>query len=140
MNKLKNILFLIGRVILGFYYINSGLNHFMQLKQMAQYAAFKGVPLPEIAVIFSGILLLIGGLTILTGFLPYLGVFSLVLFFLPVTFIMHNFWVEKDMQMKIMQMIHFMKNMGLMSSSLMFLLIPEPWPFSFGRKKICCYY
>jgi uncharacterized membrane protein YphA (DoxX/SURF4 family) len=135
MEKVKNILFLIGRIILGLYYISSGLNHFTQLKQMAQWTASKGVPLPELSVIVAGVLLLIGGITILTGFLPYLGVLSLVVFFLPVTFIMHNFWAEQDAQMRMMQMIHFLKNMGLMSSALMFLAIPEPWPYSLGRKK-----
>ncbi|MFZ8801895.1 MAG: DoxX family protein [Candidatus Calescibacterium sp.] len=135
MEKVKNILFLIGRIILGLYYISAGLNHFIQLKQMAQLTASKGVPLPELGVIVSGILLLIGGITILTGFLPYLGVLSLVIFFLPVTFIMHNFWAEQDAQMRMMHMIHFLKNMGLMSSVLMFLAIPEPWPYSLGKKK-----
>jgi putative oxidoreductase len=135
MEKVKNILFLIGRIILGLYYISSGLNHFTQLKQMAQWTASKGVPFPELAVIVTGVLLLVGGITILTGFMPYLGVLSLVVFFLPVTFIMHNFWSEQDIQMRMMQMIHFLKNMGLMSSALMFLAIPEPWAYSLGRKK-----
>jgi len=135
MEKGKNILFLVGRIILGLYYINSGLNHFIQFKPMTEYTAAKGFPFPELGVIITGILLLVGGITILTGFFPYLGVLSLVAFFLPVTFIMHNFWAEQDQQMRMTQMIHFLKNMGLMSSALMFLAIPEPWPYSLGRKR-----
>ncbi len=135
MDKVKNIIFLIGRIILGLYYISASMNHFTQLKSMAEYTASKGFPFPELGVIISGILLLVGGITILTGFMPYLGVLSLVLFFLPVTFIMHNFWAEQDPQMRMMQMIHFLKNMGLVSSALMFLAIPEPWPYSLGKKK-----
>ncbi|MFQ5595428.1 MAG: DoxX family protein, partial [Anaerolineae bacterium] len=74
----------------------------------------------------------VGGLSILTGFQPVIGVIALVVFFLPVTFLMHNFWTIEDQQMKMMDMTQFVKNMGLMSSALMFLAIPQPWPFSLG--------
>jgi hypothetical protein len=45
---------------------------------------------------------------------------------------MHNFWAETDQMTKMMQMTQFVKNMGLMSSALMFLAIPQPWPLSLG--------
>lgn len=126
------IAFLIGRIILGIYYLFNASNHFMQLEMMSGYAGSKGVPAPKLAVIVTGLLLLVGGLSILTGFQPLIGVIALVVFFLPVTFLMHNFWAEEDQQMKMMQMTQFTKNMGLMSSALMFLAIPQPWPFSLG--------
>lgn len=126
------IAFLIGRIILGIYYLFNASNHFMQLEMMSGYAGSKGVPAPKLAVIVTGLLLLVGGLSILTGFQPLIGVIALVVFFLPVTFLMHNFWAEEDQQMKMMQMTQFVKNMGLMSSALMFLAIPQPWPFSLG--------
>jgi putative oxidoreductase len=126
------IAFLIGRIILGIYYLFNASNHFMRLEMMSGYAASKGVPAPKLAVLGAGILLLLGGLSILTGFQPTIGVILLVIFFLPVTFIMHNFWAEKDEMTKRMQMTQFVKNLGLMSSALMFLAIPQPWPFSLG--------
>lgn len=126
------IAFLIGRIILGVYYLFNASNHFMRLEMMTNYAASKNVPQPKLAVIVTGILLLIGGLSILTGFQPTIGVLALVVFFLPVTFMMHNFWAEKDEMARMMQMTQFVKNMGLMSSALMFLAIPQPWPYSLG--------
>lgn len=126
------IAFLIGRLILGIYYLFNASNHFMRLEMMSGYAASKGVPAPKLAVAGTGLLLLLGGLSILTGFQPTIGVILLVIFFLPVTFIMHNFWAEQDQMTKMMQMTQFVKNMGLMSSALMFLAIPQPWPFSLG--------
>ncbi len=126
------IAFLIGRIILGIYYLFNASNHFTQLNMMSGYASSKGVPVPKVAVIVSGLLLLVGGLSILTGFQPVIGVIALVIFFLPVTFMMHNFWAETDQMTKMMQMTQFVKNMGLMSSALMFLAIPQPWPFSLG--------
>ena len=126
------IAFLVGRIIVGVYYLMMAANHFMQLEMLSGYAGSKGVPAPKLAVIVSGLLLLIGGLTILTGFRPVIGVAALVVFFLPVTFMMHNFWTVEDPQMRMMEMTNFTKNMALMGSALMFLMIPTPWPFGFG--------
>ena|SRR3990172_7848552 len=126
------IAFLVGRIILGIYYLFNASNHFMRLEMMAGYAGSKGVPAPKLAVLGTGALLLLGGLSILTGFQPTIGVILLVIFFLGVTFKMHNFWAVSDPMAKMGEMTNFVKNMGLMSSALMFLIIPQPWPFSLG--------
>ena len=126
------IAFLIGRIIVGVYYLLGASNHFLQTPSLANYAASKGVPAPKAAVLVGGVLLLVGGLSILSGVQPGIGVLALVLFFVPVTLIMHNFWAVQDETEKMNQMIHFLKNLGLLGSALMFLGIPQPWPFSLG--------
>ncbi|MFQ5409482.1 MAG: DoxX family protein [Anaerolineales bacterium] len=126
------IAFLIGRIILGVYYIFMGINHFMRLEMMSGYAGMKGVPAPKLAVIGSGLLLLLGGLSILTGFQPVIGAILIVVFLVPVAFMMHNFWAVEDEQAKMAEMTNFMKNLALAASALMFLLIPAPWPFGLG--------
>ena len=40
--------FLVGRIIVGLYYINSGIRHFTHLNMMAGYAGSKGVPFPKL--------------------------------------------------------------------------------------------
>ena len=129
-----NIAFFIGRLIVGAYYIYNGLNHFVKLGQLTEYAKFKGVPMPQLAVIGAGVLLLAGGITILLGKFPEIGVAALVLFFVPVTFMMHNFWAVGE-EMKAMEMVNFTKNMALLGSALMFLAIKKPWPLSLGNSK-----
>jgi uncharacterized membrane protein YphA (DoxX/SURF4 family) len=57
---------------------------------------------------------------------------ALLVFLLPVTFIMHNFWSIDDEMARMGEMINFMKNWALTGSLLMFLAIPTPWPFSLG--------
>jgi len=84
-------------------------------------------------VIIAGILLLIGGVSIITGYKPTIGVIALVTFFLPVTFIMHDFWAVTDQMQRMGQMVNFMKNIALMASAVMFLSIPQPWPLSLGK-------
>ena len=124
------IAFLIGRIILGVYYLYSAVHHFMGIKMMSGYAASKGVPAPKLAVGGSGLLLLLGSLSILLGYQPYIGAIMIVVFLVPVAFMMHNFWAVSDPQAKMGERINFMKDIALAVSALMFLAIPTPWPFS----------
>ncbi len=126
------IVFLIGRVIVGLYWLYNAFNHFTQTKSMIPYAKMKGVPLAEIAVPGTGLLLLIGGLSILTGIYPVAAVASLAVFLVPVTVMMHNFWADQDQMMKMTDTIMFAKNMALLGYTLVLLAIPQPWPFSLG--------
>jgi hypothetical protein len=45
-----NIAFLIGRIILGLYWLMAGFNHFKDLDAMSEYAKAKGTPSPKLAV------------------------------------------------------------------------------------------
>ncbi|NIM57381.1 MAG: DoxX family membrane protein [Candidatus Aminicenantes bacterium] len=129
-----NIAILVGRIIVGIFYLYNGINHLIKFGAMTEYAKFKGVPLAEVGVAVSGLLLLVAAFTIILGIFPEIGVVSIVLFFLPVTFMMHNFWaVPQEQQMA--EMINFSKNLALMGSALMFLGIKKPWAFSLGKKK-----
>jgi len=126
----NDYILLLSRIILGFYFIFNGFSHFRSLNFMSQWVKSKNIPAPRLMVILTGIFLLIGGFSILLGSYVEIGILSLTLFFLPVTFIMHDFWREQDPQMKMMQMINFMKNLALWAAILTLLFIPKPWPFS----------
>lgn len=124
-------LFLISRILLGGYFLMSGINHFTKSEMMTGYTASKGVPFPKLAVLGTGILLVLGGLGILLGMYVEWAVLSLAVFLIPTTFIMHAFWKATDSNMKMMEMIQFMKNMALLGAVLAYLFIPLPWPYSF---------
>lgn len=133
--ELAKVLLLVGRIIVGVYYLFNALNHFNLFGQTAGLVGWmsaKGVPSPNILVYVAGVLLAIGGLSILTGFMPVVGVIALVVFFVPVTYKMHDFWTETDPGAKWNQIHQFIKNIGLLGSSLMFLAIPQPWAYSVG--------
>jgi uncharacterized membrane protein YphA (DoxX/SURF4 family) len=126
------IAFLMGRIIIGLYWIYGALAHFTQAKSMVPYARMKGVPFADMAVPGTGVLLLIAGLSILTGIYPVIAVAALTLFLVPVTVMMHNFWTVEDQMMKMNDMVMFTKNMALLGYTLVLLAIPQPWPFSLG--------
>ncbi|MFY9457749.1 MAG: DoxX family membrane protein [Candidatus Spechtbacterales bacterium] len=125
-----DIFFLIGRILFGGFFVMSGINHFMKVGMMAQYTASKNVPSPKFAVMVTGLLLILGGLGILLGVYVELAVLALALFFVPVSFKMHNFWAVQDPQQKMAEMVNFLKNMALLGAALMTLAIPTPWAFS----------
>jgi putative oxidoreductase len=124
-------LLLFGRIILGGFFIYSGVSHFVGFRMMTQYAKMKGVPFPAIAQGVTGLMLLLGGVSVLCGVYPAIGILLLVGFLVPVSFMMHGFWKIKDAQLRMADKTNFMKNMALLGAILMLLAIPTPWPLSF---------
>jgi len=125
-----NTLLLIGRIIFGGYFIYNGVNHFIGFGMMTQYAKMKGVPFPAIAQGMTGLMLLLGGLSIVFGIYPFVGIVLLVAFLVPVSLMMHNFCKLEEPQLRMADKINFMKNMALLGAVLMLLAIPLPWPIS----------
>lgn len=125
-----NILFLIGRLVFGGFFVRSGIMHFKNLNGMAGYAASKGTPYPKAAVAGSGLLITLGGLGVILGIMPQLSLAMIVAFLIPVSFTMHDFWKIEDREHKMMQQTNFMKNIALAAAALMMLSIPVPWIYS----------
>jgi len=130
MFSIYNIAFLIGRVIVGGFFLMNGFNHFAQLNMMTGYAKSKGVPAPALAVGGSGVLLFLGGLSLLLGYHPTIGAALLVTFLLGVSFGIHNFWTVQDQQARQVEMTNFLKNMAILGLLLMTVAIPRPWLMS----------
>ncbi|MFZ0389435.1 MAG: DoxX family membrane protein [Calditrichia bacterium] len=124
------VLFFIGRLMAGGFYIYNSFNHFSSLNMMAAFADSKGVPAPKAAVLISGLFLLLGGISIITGVFVITGIILIALFLLIVSFYMHAFWKIGEEKTRRPELINFAKNMALLGSALMFLAIPRPWPFS----------
>ncbi len=123
-------LVLVGRVLLGLYFVRAGANHLRHSGMLAGYAASKGVPMPKLAVPASGLLMLLGGLGVLLGYMTTWAVGALVLFLVPTTFMMHQFWKVADPMARMGEEINFYKNMGLTGAILILLAIPQPWMWS----------
>lgn len=108
---------LIGRILFSLLFLMSSFGHFGA--ESIGYATAKGVPAANILVPLTGIMELFGALTIISGFKTKWGAWTLVAFLLPVTFIMHNFWTIEDPMAKQMDMVSFMKNIGLTGAALL---------------------
>ena len=106
---------LLGRILYSLIFLNSGLFHFSGMA--VGYASAQGVPLASILVPFSGVIAIVGGLLILLGYQAKWGAWLIVLFLIPVTFMMHAFWKETDPMQKQMQMGMFMKNISILGGA-----------------------
>jgi len=95
----------------------SGPGHFT--RKSIGYAAAHGVPLASLAVPISGVLAIIGGLSILLGYKSKYGAWLLVVFLVPVTLIMHRFWGVADPMTAMMQQVNFMKNLSMLGAALL---------------------
>ena len=122
--------FLLGRILYGGFFIVGGINHFRHLGMMAGFTSSKGVPAAKAVVVFSGLLVIVGGLLIVAGWCVPIGVACIVLFLLPVTFVMHAYWTETDPMQRISQRVNFQKNVALLGAALMLLMIQGPGPLS----------
>ncbi len=130
-----DVLLLIGRILYGGFFIMIGMNHITKRSMMTQYAASKGVPAPGLAVVGSGLLILLGGLSVLLGLWPQYGLWLIVVFLIGVSPQMHNFWAVSDPNQKMAEMVNFLKNVALLGAALALLkaAAEQPWPFSLAR-------
>ncbi len=132
-SAVKPLVLLLGRLFYVAIFVMSGVTHFTA-KPVA-YAAAAGVPFASLAVPASGLLALAGGLSILFGYRARLGAWLLVLFLIPVSFAMHNFWAVKDPMMAQMQMAMFMKNVSMLGGALLISQFGAgPWSLDARRK------
>jgi uncharacterized membrane protein YphA (DoxX/SURF4 family) len=122
--------FLAGRLLLGGYFLHAGWSHFRNRTMMAGYAGMKGVPLPMAAILGTGVLLALGGLSVLTGLYPHVGLAMLALFLVGVTPKMHDYWNTKDPMARMGDRVHFLKNMALLGAVLMLTALGPSWPLA----------
>ena len=112
-----DILFLVGRILFGGYFLMMGVNHFMKAGMLRGYAQSKGVPAPAMAVAVGGVYVI-------------WGLWALVVFLVPVAFKMHDFWTVEDPQAKMAEMTNFLKNIALAGAVLMMMMLQLPWPYA----------
>lgn len=120
---MKGLLY-IGRWLFSLIFIVSGLSHFTRGAQA--YALTYGVP-PGLTVV-AGMVAIVGGLCVATGWRAREGAVLLAGFLVPVTLVMHRFWTITDPAQHAMQMANFMKNLSLFGASLMIVYQGStPW-------------
>jgi putative oxidoreductase len=108
---------LLGRILLTIVFFVSVPAHFGPVD--LKYAVAAGVPLAKLVVPATGLLALIGSLSVLLGFRAKIGGWLLVLFLVPVTLTMHQFWGAPNAMMSQLQMGMFIRNLSIVGGALM---------------------
>jgi putative oxidoreductase len=107
----------IGRTLFAFIFVLSVIGHFSSA--LIAQASAHGVPFATIVVPLSGILALVGGVSVILGYRARFGAFLLLVFLVPVTLVMHKLWGIADPQLAMMQRVHFLKNTSLIGACLL---------------------
>lgn len=107
----------LGRFLFSLIFILSGINHFSS--GSIGYAASQGIPMAGVLVPISGAFAIAGGISVLLGLHARFGALLLILFLVPVTLLMHDFWSYTDPEMAQMQMTHFMKNIAMLGGAIL---------------------
>jgi putative oxidoreductase len=108
---------LAGRLLFSLIFLMTPLAHFSA--GTIAYAAQSGVPMPGVLVPLSGVIGFLGGLSVLLGYQAKRGAWLLVVFLVPVTFMMHAFWTVQDPMMRQVQIANFMKNISMLGAALL---------------------
>jgi putative oxidoreductase len=118
----------VGRVLLALIFILSAVGKLQDWQGTVQMMTDRGLPMPDALLSISVGLELVGGILVVLGLYARWGAVVLLLFLIPVSVIMHNFWDVPQEQAQ-MQMINFMKNVSI-AGGLVFLLAMGAGPLS----------
>jgi putative oxidoreductase len=121
-----------ARFLFSLIFIVSGVNHFTS--GSVSYGARAGIPLADILVPVSGLLIVIGGVSVLFGVHARVGAALILLFLAPTTILMHDFWNVADPVLAQQQLIHFLKNLGLAGGALL-IFFYGAGPVSLDQRK-----
>lgn len=109
---------LVGRVLLMVIFVAGGLPKLTSPAQTAGYIASKGLPAPTLLAVAAGVVELVGALAIILGFQARWAALALAMYLVPVTLIFHNPSGLAGME-QTMQVVMFMKNLGLIGGLLL---------------------
>jgi len=110
---------LLGRILFSIIFLMTIRNHFSA--PAVEYAISKGVPLAGILVPLSGAIAFFGALSIILGYKTRMGASLIIIFLLPVTFMMHDFWNMTDPMMRMTQRVMFLKNISMLGAAFIIL-------------------
>lgn len=109
---------LLGRILLAFIFLQSGYDKIFNFSRTAGLMTSNGMPMAEVLLVPTTIIVLGGGLMLLFGWHARWAALGLFAFMIPATLIFHPYWSYPEAQ-QINQFHHFVKNVALMGALLM---------------------
>jgi putative oxidoreductase len=107
----------LARILITAIFVYSGISQLMHFNAMVHVLAASGIPLATIAAAISTLIDLVGSAMIIIGWKTKPAAAILFIYLIPVTVMFHNFWAAPP-QMHDMQLLNFLKNLGIMGGLL----------------------
>jgi putative oxidoreductase len=118
MNASRNPLFGIGRALLGALFFISALTKMGAFGYVSGWIASFGLPFPDLLLVATIAIELIGGLMLITGWKARWAALGLAVFLVPVTLVFHAFW-SADAAHFNDQLTAFLKNAAIFGGMLL---------------------
>jgi len=114
----ERLVLLIGRGLLGLYFILPGISKITGFAATSEYMAAHGVPLISVLLVVTIVIQIGGGLALMFGFKTQLVAFVLAGLTLVISIFMHNFWVMEEGLERNHEVQNFVKNLAIMAGLL----------------------
>jgi len=111
---MKDFLDLVGRILISTIFLYEAYD-------TIYYFHMTKATMTNYGLLWRQDLLLTGGIMVLIGYRSSFGSLLLLLYYIPVTFIIHSFWNDPEKVQRI-QAIMFMKNLAIMGGLLMIIV------------------
>lgn len=114
----QRVLELIGRGLLGAYFVLPGITKITGFAGMSAYMAAHGVPFVQPLLVLTIVLQIGCGISLVVGWRAQLMGFILAGLTLVISVFMHDFWSMEEGLQRTHEMQNFVKNMAIMAGLL----------------------
>ena len=116
---MNNIFDLVGRILISAIFFYEGIDSILYAEKMKLTMADYGITWqPDFLLYSSIVFLMIGATMVIIGYRIRFGVWLLLIYWLPVTFIVYSFWNDPVSEQRL-HAILFMKNIAVAGGLLM---------------------
>ncbi|MEL6806092.1 MAG: DoxX family membrane protein [Bacteroidota bacterium] len=111
---MKDVFDLLGRILLSFIFLFEAYDYIAYAKKNKLAMASYGLSWnQDFLLVGATILLVLGGLMLLLGYRMRLGAILLLLYWVPMTFLVHDFWNDLMGDTRRLESLLFMKNLAV---------------------------
>ena len=101
-------------ILLSLFFLLNGFNHFYNKSILEEYAHKRNLLSPKWSVRAAGALLILGGGLLLWPDGRSIAAILLSVFLIVAALMIHQFWSEKDAQGRMLEAMHFTKNLAIL--------------------------
>ena len=112
---MKDVSILLARICLAGIFLISGTKHILNFEETQAFMRANSIPGTKLLLGTACLFLILGGLSVLTGFKTKTGALLLIIFLIPVTLVFHINFADID------QVLQFFKNVGLIGGLLLLI-------------------
>ena len=125
---------LVARVLFAVSMMVLSAGYFATSEAPGGHAASRKKPVPKGALLASGIMVWAGAIMIALGWHRFIGSGLVILFLVPISIKIHNYWSQTDATLRTVDRLLFWKNIGLVGAALFFATYSRfDWPMSLGK-------